>query len=234
MFQKSDGLAASLKWITILIITVTLIFTGTLFYRNFQKDKDNSAKVTITIDKTVIVQKVQKLSRLETVNQTMQRDVEIKIDAGALNFFNVPLLENSRIQKIAVTGTVSAGVDLNKLDQDSIKNQDGKVTVALPSPEVFNVNIIEDKTTILKDDLTLLFKFQDVLNDTRRRELNELLQQQVLKQTKKALVDAACQDDILVKAGENSKTVIQDFLFTSGYKNIEASYTTPTECQFEL
>jgi hypothetical protein len=234
MFQKSNQFASYLKWITILVITITLIITGFLLYNTFQKNNDNTAKVTVTIDKTVIVQKVQKLSRLETVNQTMQRDVEIKIDAGALNFFNVPLLENIRNQKIAVTGTVSAGVDLNKLNSDSIKNQDGKVTVALPSPQVFNVNIIEDKTTILKDDLTLLFKLQDVLNDTRRREFNELLQQQVIKQTKKALVDAACQDDILVKAGENAKTVIQDFLFTSGYKNIEASYTTPTDCQFEL
>ncbi|MEM1312448.1 MAG: DUF4230 domain-containing protein [Patescibacteria group bacterium] len=234
MSSNSQSLGSTLKWFTILIIVFVLIVGGVLVYTRIQQQNNDEAKVTVVVDKTVIVQRVKKLSRLETVSQTMQRDIEVQIDAGALNFFNVPLFENTRVQKIAVTGSVTAGVDLNQLSQESIKNQEGKVTVDLPQSQVFNVNIIEDKTTILQDDLTLLFKFQDVLNDNRRREFNQLLQQQVIKQAKAALVDAACEDNILVKAGENSKTIIEELLFTSGYNDVEANYRVGEECGLEL
>jgi len=229
MPETKNSIGYNLKWFTLAIITLAIIFGGIFWYTTSLR-KQEQAQIQVNIDKTVIVQKVQKLSKLETIDQTMQRDIQIEINSGDLKFFDVTLLQNKRTQKVAATGTVTAGVDLNKLSSDNIKVVNNEVTVDLPAPEIFNVNIIEDKTTILKDDLTLLFRLQDILNNSKRVELNDILQQQVIKQIKNGLVDAACQDNILDKAGENSKSTISDLLKNSGYKTVTVNYTAPQNC----
>ena len=229
MPETKNSIGYNLKWFTIAIITLVIIFGGIFWYISGLR-KQEQAQIQVNIDKTVIIQKVQKLSKLETVDQTMQRDIQIEINSGDLKFFDVTLLQNKRTQKVAATGTVIAGVDLNKLSSDNIKVVNNEVTINLPTPEVFNVNIIEDKTTILRDDLTLLFRLQDILNNSKRVELNDILQQQVIKQIKNGLVDAACKDNILDKAGENSKSTISDLLKNTGYKSVTVNYTAPQNC----
>jgi hypothetical protein len=230
MSEPKSNLGYNLKWFTILIITVAIIFTGLFFYISYLRDHQNQSQVNVNIDKTVIVQKVQNLSKLETVDQTLQRDVQIQINSSDLTLFGVTLLQSSRTQKIAATGTVTAGVDLSKISSDDIKVQNGQINISLPSPEILNVNIDEDKTTVLKDDMTLLFKLQDLVNDSTRTQLNDLLEQQVIKQIKAGLVDGACQNDILTTAGENSKSTIINLLKSSGYNDVVVNYAAPQTC----
>ena len=230
MKENTTGSIVNLiKWLTVMFLSLAILGVVAFGFVTFFGE-ENDQEVNVNIDKTVLVERVQELSRLQTTAQTYQRDVEITVDLGDFSLFNTRLLENKRTQKVAITGTVFAGIDLDKLTDEDIEVVDGSIKILLPEPEVFNASLIEDKTTILKDDLTLLFKLQDFVNNDSRREVNETLQRQVITQSNQAMVDAACTDDILVTAGENGVQSITALLADLDYENLEVSFRSASEC----
>jgi len=228
---------SALTTIGIIFIVIIITAIGTIFVENYIK-KDQS-QVTVNIDKVVIVQEVKKLSKLETIKQVMQRDVEVTLNMGDFTAFGWTLLENKHTQKVAATGDVTAGIDLSKIkDGDVVISDDKKtLTITLPAPEILAVNTIEDKTNIIKDDLTLLFRLSSLSAD-KRLEAENLLKKQIDTAQKTAMVDAACaknsdNKNVLDLANDSLKTSALSGIFgTMLFDKIEIKTTTATSCGY--
>jgi Protein of unknown function (DUF4230) len=129
-----------------------------------------------------------------------------------------------------LTGKVVAGNDLSELKkEDIIVDANNKITINLPAPKILYTELDQEKTQLLKDDLSPLFRIENI-SDSKRIELNELLRKQVSKQARVALFDGACRSDILAKAGENTKAeVIRIFTFAQ-INGIEVNVKGVSNC----
>lgn len=205
IFKLSSKILAGLAIIAIL---------GYSFYALSGLNK--TQKINVYVDETVILEKIQNLEKLETVSMTLQRDFEIVLENKDFSIFGLTLLENKRTQTIAVTGTVVAGVDLSLIQKDDIKisAEDKKMTLKLPPPTILSINILEDKTRLLKDDWTTLFTLSN-LTSAKKIEVQEILLQQAIKQSKNVLSQSACEADILDLANQNSTNFFENNPFAS-------------------
>ncbi len=229
-----------LKTISITILSIIAIvlvgYAGFIITKDYYSNKD---QVTVKIDKTVIIKEVRQISKLETVKQIMQRDIEVTLDLGDLEVFGWSLLEKKHTRKVAVTGDITAGIDLAKIREgDIILSEDKKtLTINLPAPEILGVNIMEDKTNIVNDDLTFLFKLNN-LSAEKRVEAEDELSRQIMKSQKTALIDGACQKDssgknVLNFANENvKKTAITGLFGKLIFDEIIINTTESTICEF--
>lgn len=227
-----------MKTIKIILGSVVVVFVilGIIFiYQFFSTNSKKDNQINVTIDKTVIVQKVKSLNKLESVEELIQRDITVELDLGKVDLFGLTSFESKRTQKVAVTGSIVAGVDLSKIDGNKVKFDEAKssLEIELPAPEILNISINEDKTTVLKDDLTALYRLQ-TLDATKRKDLNQELQKQVIKQSREALRDGACGDDILKKAGENATTSISNLFAFANITSVKITYTFPENCNFSI
>ena len=227
-----------MKTIKIILGSVVAVFVilGIVFiYQFFSTNTKKDNQINVSIDKTVIVQKVRGLNKLETVEVVIQRDLSVELDLGKVDLFGLTSFESKRIQKIAVTGNIVAGIDLSKIDPNKVKFDESKssLEIELPAPEILNISINEDKTTVLKDDLTALYRLQ-TLDATKRKDLNQELQKQVIKQSREALRDGACGDDILNKAGKNGAASISNLFAFANITSVKITYTVAENCNFSL
>ena len=133
----------------------------------------------------------------------IQRDVEVLLDLGEINFFGLSI-DKTRKQKIALTGSVSAGIDLSKAKFENDK-------LILPMPEILSTQINQEKTQTMVDSLSLFYRLE-TLGDTRRLELNELLRKKISEASLLALKTGACESDILNLANQNANIELQRLL----------------------
>jgi hypothetical protein len=191
------------------------------------KTSSNTPTVNVSYDKTVIVDKIQGVNKLETTQMVIQRDIALTLDLGNVEVFGKNI-ERTRTQNIAITGTVAAGVDLSKLNADNVELKDNTLAITLPAPEIFNINIDEDKSRTLSDDLTLLFRL-DTLTSGNKQTLNEQLQDQASKQAKEALKKGACEAQILDKANVEAEKSVKNLFLFGNLKEVTIK-TTPASC----
>ncbi len=229
-----------LNIITTIILTVLVVLSVLFVWQNFfqNNSQTNSSKnrdqFTVVIDKMVILQEVQALERLETVRQTMQREVEVTIDLGDLAVFGHTILENKRTQKFSITGYVIAGIDLSGFSSEDIEldTDTKKIKINIPAPEIFDANILEDQTRILQERITVLYNLE-TLNPDRRKELNEQLLQLVIRESKKSLVNAACESNILELAEQNASQSMQKLFGSIIQENFIIETTSAQNCSWQ-
>lgn len=215
-------------YLLFLIILIVIIII-TIFSINFVfKNKANTVAI---YDKTIIIEKVKSLNRLETLEMLIQRDIEITLDLGDFKVLEFSILKNKRTQKIAVTGKIVSGIDFSKLDSNKVSlNQNSSLLkIELPSTEVFYINLMEDKMYILKDDMSLLFNLTN-LSTSKRNELNQLFQQQVIKQSKLALLQGACEAGILEKSFIQAKNNVQNLFAFTQIQNFDITFEPEKSC----
>jgi hypothetical protein len=215
------------------LITLICVFCTGFVVGKFIFPSKQVAQTTVKIDPVVIVQKIQSLSKLETVEMILTRNIDINLDLGSIDIFGFSL-DKKRTQKIALTGKVVAGMDLSSLTVDKIQlDKDSNLIIDLPASSILYTQVDENKTQLLRDDLSLLYKF-DNISDQKRLELNETLRKQVAIQTKNALSNGACEDDILVKAGENAKKEMQRLFTFSSFKQIQVNVEESKDCSIKI
>jgi len=217
---------------------VTLLIIGLLgaaIFLGFNWNKQNQTTVNVKLDKTVIVQKIQNIAKLQTVEMTIQRDLSVELDAGGLSFFGSEIFNDKAKTDYAVTGSIIAGVDLANLkpEQVSLENSSKKLVINLPASEILAIQINEDKTKITKQDFSALFNIKN-LSPARRQEMQDIMQRQATKQAKVALLDGACTDNILEKATNNAKEIIKNLFLFADLDEIVVNVTAATECKFEI
>lgn len=225
-----------MKNLQVFLVTLLIAgFIGAAIFLGFSWNKQNENTVKVTLDKTVIVQKVQNIAKLQTIEMTVQRDLKVELDAGGLSFFGTEVFNDKATTEYAVTGSIIAGVDLKNLQPDQVvlENDSKKLTITLPASQILAININEDKTKIINQDFTALFNIKN-LSPSRRQEMQDLMQRQALKQSKEALRDGACTDNILDKANQNAKDIIKNLFLFADLEAVIVNVNTATNCDFGI
>ncbi len=151
----------------------------------------------------VVIEQIQRLSRLETVVYSVDTVVEGKRTSPLLP----DALAGDRLLLI-VHGQVFAGVDLGKLKPESVRIQGREVTVELPPSEVFSTRLDEAKSRVYARDTGLLVPTDPNLEtETRRTAEGQILR-------------SAQTDGILDTARSNARSSVESLLHGLGFQQI--------------
>lgn len=161
--------------------------------------------VTVTTAAPIIVERLQALSRLETVRQIDRHVIEAKSESQILPDF----LGKDKLMMQVQTETV-AGVDLSLLSEKDIAVKDGVVTIHLPGPQIFYVRVDDKNSMVYTRERGLLVFHPDT----------DLERQARLKAQDDARL-TAMRSDVLTTAQTNAEQSLRALLKTLGFHQIE-------------
>jgi|HubBroStandDraft_4_1064222.scaffolds.fasta_scaffold05538_5 hypothetical protein len=160
--------------------------------------------LTIDVSQPTVVDRIQRLQRLETVVYTMD-----KIVTGAKENSILPdFLAGDRLLMM-VHGEVVAGIDFSSLKPGDVKVNGKEIRLHLPAAEVFSTRIDSEKTRVYSRQTGLL-----VATDPN-------LETQVRQEAERQLYGAALADGILRTAQANATLTISSLLQGLGFEKVE-------------
>jgi hypothetical protein len=160
--------------------------------------------LTIDVSQPTVVDRIQRLQRLETVIYTMD-----KIVSGAKENPVLPnFLAGDRLLML-VHGEVVAGIDFANLKPGDVRVEGKQVWLRLPAPQIFSTRIDSGKTKVYSRQTGLL-----VSTDPD-------LETQVRQEAERQLREAAMADGILRNAQQNAASTIRSLLQGLGFEKIE-------------
>ena len=157
---------------------------------------------TVIPDPITYINDIRALSRLETIQYSVEQVVTVEINQEALTAF---LIGNKIL--LQVHGSVIAGIDMQKLQPGDMQMENGLLTVKLPSAEIFTTNIDESKTQIYNVQTGIFARPDPSLVIAG------------LVGAKDKITKAAIDDGILDLAQQNAVTYLTKFFAALGYKN---------------
>lgn len=165
-----------------------------------------SGRTTTTFDTSVpsIVQKIQRLNRLETVVYSLDTVVEGSKSSAVLP----DLLAGDRILLI-VHGQSIAGIDLSKLHPEDVHIDGQSISVTLPASELFVTTIDNQRTRVYARSTGLLTSADQNLESETRARAQDQLQKDALG------------DGILDAARKNARATITTLLYGLGFQHVE-------------
>jgi hypothetical protein len=157
----------------------------------------------------VVVQKIQRLNRLETVVYSLDTVVE-----GSRSLPILPdLLTGDKIL-LVVHGQSIAGIDLSKLKPEDVKidhNNERSIHITLPPSELFVTTLDNEHTRVYARNTGLLVPAdQNLESDTRAKAQLQLQQ-------------AALSDGILDAARKNARATVATLLYGLGFTQVEVT-----------
>jgi hypothetical protein len=165
-----------------------------------------------TFDTSVpaVVQRIQRLNRLETVVYSI--DTVVEGDKSSPIFPD--LLAGDRLL-LVVHGQSIAGIDLAQLKPEDVridtKNGTSSIRVTLPASQLFVTTLDNQHTRVYARSTGLLVPVdQNLESDTRAKA------QQQLQQT-------ALADGILDTASKNARATVTTLLYSLGFQHVEVS-----------
>jgi hypothetical protein len=165
---------------------------------------------TILPDPITIIRDVRSLARLETIQYTIEKVVTAESGQGPLG-----VLFGDKLIFVA-HGQVIAGVDMSKLDTRDLEVKDGVLHVHLPEPEVFVVDLDNDKSYVYNRETGLLTKGEVTLESDARRAAE-------------AEIEKAAYDDGVLDLARRNAEIYLDRLFRDlGYRDVIFVRGTPT------
>jgi Protein of unknown function (DUF4230) len=160
--------------------------------------------LTIDVSQPTVVDRVQRLQRLETVVYTMD-----KIVTGAKENPVLPnFLAGDRLLML-VHGEVVAGIDFSSLKPGDVTVEGKHIRLRLPAPQMFSTRIDSGKTRVYSRQTGFLVPSDPDLETQVRQEAERQLQQ------------AAMADGILRTAQQNGISTITSLLQGLGFEKIE-------------
>ena len=160
--------------------------------------------VSIDVSQPTVVNRIQRLQRLETVVYTMDKLVTGAKDNPLLPDF----LTGDRLLMI-VHGEVVAGIDFSNLKLDDVRVDGKQIHLQLPAAQVFSTRLDSAKTRVYSRQTGLL-----VPTDPN-------LETQVRQEAERQLQEAALADGILRTAQENAVSTIRGLLQGLGFEKID-------------
>ena len=167
---------------------------------------------TATFDTSVpaVVQRIQRLSRLETVVYSTDTVVE-----GSKSSVVLPdLLAGDRIL-LVVHGQSIAGIDLAQLKPEDVrideKNGSRSIHVTLPASQLFATNLDNQHTRVYARSTGLLVPADQNLESDTRAKAEQQLQK------------AALDDGILDAARKNARATITTLLYSLGFNQVDVT-----------
>ncbi len=159
--------------------------------------------LSIDVSQPTVVDRIQRLQRLETVVYTMD-----KLVTGAKENVLPDFLTGDRLL-LMVHGEVVAGVDLSSLKMDDVRVEGKQVHLHLPAPQVFTTRLDSAKTRVYSRQTGLL-----VPTDPN-------LETQVRQEAERQLLEAAMAGGILRTAQMNAISTIRSLLQGLGFERID-------------
>ena len=167
---------------------------------------------TTTIDASVptVVEKIQRLNRLETVVYSIDTVVE-----GTKSSFALPdLLAGDRILLI-VHGQSIAGVDFAQLKPEDVRiTEDGgrrSIHVTLPASKLFVTTLDNQHTRVYARSTGLLVPVDQNLESETRAKAQQQLEQ------------ASLSDGILDAARKNARATVTTLLYGLGFQDVDVN-----------
>jgi hypothetical protein len=155
-----------------------------------------------------VVEKVQRLNRLETAVYSLDTVVE-----GSESSVVPPDAPEGDKLLVIVHGQTIAGVDMSKLQPDNVEITEGgqgrSIRLTLPPSQVFVSTIDEQKSRMYARDTGLLVKADPNLETQVRQKAQSQLQQ------------AALSDGILDVATKNARATVTAMLEGLGFEHVE-------------
>jgi len=161
-------------------------------------------KTSIDVSSPAVVDKIRQLSRLETVDYSMDKIVGGERQSAYLPDF----LVGDKLLLVA-HGEVIAGVDLGQLKPSDVSVQGDSVKVMLPPPELLSTRIDNGRTKIYSRN-TGLFANAD-----------PNLESEVRLTAEQQITQAALSDGILDKARQNARTSVSALLYGLGFHTVD-------------
>lgn len=150
-----------------------------------------------------VVRSITDLSNLTTVELVEYTIVEKGTDGGFLDWAN-----GDKLQLFAVA-RIGAGINLGEVTVRSFTlSDDGVVELTVPAATIQYVAVDNQATQILDRETGLFTKGDPRLETDARRVAEDVLKQ------------AALDEGILLKAEENARQVITNFLLNLGYRGV--------------
>lgn len=159
--------------------------------------------LSIDVSQPTVVDRIQRLQRLETVVYTMD-----KLVTGAKENVLPDFLTGDRLLMM-VHGEVVAGIDLSELKANDVRVEGKQVHVHLPAPQVFMTRLDSAKTRVYSRQTGLL-----VPTDPN-------LETQVRQEAERQLLEAAMADGILRNAQMNAGSTVRSLLQGLGFEQVE-------------
>jgi hypothetical protein len=160
--------------------------------------------LSIDVSQPTVVDRIQRLQRLETVVYTMD-----KLVTGAKENPIFPdFLAGDRLLMM-VHGEVVAGVDFSNLKPGDVRVDGKQIRLHLPAAQVFSTRIDSAKTRVYSRQTGLL-----VSTDPN-------LETQVRQEAERQLQEAALTDGVLRNAQQNATLTISSLLQGLGFEKID-------------
>jgi len=160
--------------------------------------------LSIDVSQPTVVDRIQRLQRMETVVYTMD-----KLVTGAKENPIFPdFLAGDRLLMM-VHGEVVAGIDFSNLKLDDVRVDGKQIHLHLPAAQVFSTRLDSAKTRVYSRQTGLL-----VPTDPN-------LETQVRQEAERQLQGAALADGILRTAQQNASSTIRSLLQGLGFEKID-------------
>ena len=156
------------------------------------------------LSQPTVVDRIQKLQRLETVVYTMDKIVTGERESTILPHF----LAGDRLL-LMVHGEVIAGIDFQMLKPSDVQVYGKKVRVRVPQPQLLVTRIDSSKTRVYSRQTGLLVSTDPDLESQVRNDAETELRRSALA------------DGILQKAQENARTTMTSLMQSMGFEEIE-------------
>jgi hypothetical protein len=167
-----------------------------------------SGRPLVMVSAPDVVDKIQRLNRLETVMYSLDTVVE----GDESNPVLPDALAGDKLLMI-VHGQTIAGVDFSKLNPESVQITEGRdgrtVHLALPPSQVFVTTLDETKSRVYSRDTGLFVRADPNLESVVRAKAQSQLQQ------------AALSDGILDAATKNARAEITAMLLGLGFAHVD-------------
>jgi hypothetical protein len=150
-----------------------------------------------------VVEKIQRLNRLETVSYSMDNVVE-----GARDNRVLPSFLTGDHVLLVVHGEAVAGVDLAQLKASDVHIDSRNIQVHLPAAQIFSTRLDNANTRVFSRETGLLVPADPNLESEVREKAEKQLQQSALA------------GGILNKASENARSTVTTLLRGLGFEQV--------------
>lgn len=157
---------------------------------------------TVIPDPVTIVHEVRSMARLETIQYSVEKIITAETRQGLFGF-----LVGDRILFVA-HGTVIAGVDLEKLQPEDLRVEDGVLYVQLPRPEIFVATLENDRSYVYDREQGVLTRGDQNLETLARQAAEDEIEK------------AALEDGILEQARINAENFLYRFFLQLGFPEV--------------
>src|SRR5215203_3140508 len=156
---------------------------------------------TIIPDPMTYINEVRALSRIETIQYSVEKVITGEMGGGTFQ-----TLFGDKILFVG-HGTVIAGIDMQKLQPEHMRYENGVLTVNLPPTEIFIATLDNEKSYVYDRQTGVLTKPDPNLETLVRQRAEE----EILK--------AALEDGILEQAKANAEAYLIKFFAALGFPN---------------